>query len=1094
MSVRKPLIIYLFCLLLLGSHTAVSAAADIGYEGPEHRTSGVSDPTAEKPQSKLWFHDGKWYGNLFDKESETYRIWELDWETQVWSDTGVQVDDRNRSRADVLSDGNTLYIVSGSGSEPVRLYRFTYASGAYSLDSDYPIEISDDEPDVVVMDKDSTGTLWVTYVEGNKVYILHSDGADDEWVDPYVLPTANASSLSGAGDIATIVAYDGHVGVMWSHQPDNAIYFAIHQDGADDQTWQEVVAYGDTADDHVAIRSLQSDAAGNVFAVVKGAFSDVGDPQIIVLACVAGNCSSISNWESHVAYARTSSQNKTRPILLLDTENREVYVFVTTTGGGDAYYKKSSYDNISFPSGNGTTFIDAGRSVNNVTSTKQSLDATTGLVVMASSSHNYHHNCLELNGSGVCPDPNKSSIVEFTAASYDVAEGDSTVTITVERKLATDTEVSVDYAASDGTATDGADYDVASGSFTFAAGETEKTFDITLRDDLLDEEDVETVQLTLSNLVNAAFGNNETAVININDDDDAPTVQFTTATFEAGEGVGSADITVELSAPSGRDVTVEYLTLDLSAVAPDDYAAIPVSTLVFPAGAASQTFAVDIVDDALFETNETLGLVLAAPTNATLGTPDGATLAILDNEAAPTVQFAVANVDADEDAGTVDVEITLSSLSPVAISVDYAVEDGTAVSGSDYTAVAPGTVTFAPGENSKTLSIPVIDDAQDESDETIDLSLSNVVGADATLGAPNAATVTIIDDDDAPSVEFDPHNYDVSEGAGTMTATVTLSEASGMTVTVAYASAAGTAVSGSDYTDITGTVSFPPGETSQSIVLPILEDELDEADETVTLTIENPTNATLGAEDDATVTIEDNDDAPTVSLDHDAYQVREDMGSISVTITLSEVSGQSLSVHYETDGDTATEGGDYAAASGKLTFAPGETSKTVVINVFDDEMSEGPETAVVELTDPINVTLGDPAMATLTILDDDQPALSPDSLSYMVNEGDGTVTIELTLEYALAQPAAVDFETVDVDAEAGVDYTALSGRIVFAPGETSYTLTIDITEDDETEAMERFDIVFSNPVNMLVEHETIPVTIQDPTGVTIFLPIVRRSP
>lgn len=347
-----------------GRQVAVNAAADadIGYRDMAFNTSGVSDPTGQKPQSKLWYNDGQWWGDFYSKGNDAYHIYALDWETQVWSDTGIALDDRENSWADVLWDGSFLYVASGTTSGPGRLYRYTYDanpldSKPYKLSPGFPVQVTSHGMEALVMAKDGTGTLWITYTNGKKVYVARSDGSDSSWITPYVLPVPEASGLLG-DDISSIVAYDGHIGVMWSNQTLMNMVFATHVNGALDNQWQSVSSYTPSADDHINLKSLHADSAGNVFAVVKTSFSNVGEPSIILLACTGGDCKLATSWEAHTVYTRPASSQRTRPILLLDSEHRDVYVFMATSSGGPIRYKKSSIDTLNFLADGETIFID----------------------------------------------------------------------------------------------------------------------------------------------------------------------------------------------------------------------------------------------------------------------------------------------------------------------------------------------------------------------------------------------------------------------------------------------------------------------------------------------------------------------------------------------------------------------------------------------------------------------------------------------------------------------------------------------------------------------------------------------------------------
>jgi hypothetical protein len=262
------------------------------------------------------------------------------------------------------------------------------------------------------------------------------------------------------------------------------------------------------------------------------------------------------------------------------------------------------------------------------------------------------------------------------------------------------------------------------------------------------------------------------------------------------------------------------------------------------------------------ETNETFTVTLSNPSNATLGTPNPATVTIIDNDL-PIAQFSSPTYSVNENAGPAIITVTLSVASPVVVSVDYATSDGTATSNSDYT-LSNGTLTFNPGQTVLTFTVAITDDViTNELSETVTLTLSNP--SNATLGAPNPATLTIVDDDGQPEVAFITSDFGVNEGddggTGVVTATIvtTLSMPSALTVTVSYSATNGTAVAPGDYTATTGILTFAPGQTSQSFNIQVISDTISETIETVLLALSNPVSATLGTPATATLTIVDDD-------------------------------------------------------------------------------------------------------------------------------------------------------------------------------------------------------------------------------------------
>jgi hypothetical protein len=197
-----------------------------------------------------------------------------------------------------------------------------------------------------------------------------------------------------------------------------------------------------------------------------------------------------------------------------------------------------------------------------------------------------------------------------------------------------------------------------------------------------------------------------------------------------------------------------------------------------------------------------------------------------------------------------------------------------------------------------------------------------------------------------------------------------LSAASGQVVTVDYATSDGTATAGSDYLAASGTLTFAPGVVSQTFTVPLLADTFDELDETVVLTLSEPSNAGLGFPNPATLTIVDTNIPPTVQFEAAIYTVLEGAGTATVTVTLNVASAQQVTVDFATTDESASAGEDYTAASGTLTFASGETSQTFTVAILDDFFVETDETVLLNLANPSNATLG-LSSADLIIVNDD---------------------------------------------------------------------------------------------------------------------------
>lgn len=427
---------------------AAASPVTVGYRDFSYGTT-VTAPTGMKPESKLWYtQDNTWWGVLWNTSSKRFEIYRFDKVGQSWSTTGTSVDTRRVSEADTLFDGSAskLYVMSHvkdtntATDLNIKFSRYTYASGAYTLDSGFPVNIANINPETAVFDKDTTGTFWLTFTQpngagGRKVSIAHSTTGATAWTAPYDLAVAHAGNL-GTDEISTLVAFKGRTGVLWGNEADGTLNFAAHVDGAPDSSWTARVlcdfnTYGNNKcpDDHFNIKSLDADGTGRVFAIVKTSLNDLPtSPPTAPLEVMYEYIPATNAWTRTTVW--TVADNVTRAITLLDTTNKVVYAFAAAPccSGGTVYLKKSSYDTLSFGSGLGTPFLRSSTdpSINNVTSTKQSVNGSTGLLVEAGddSTRFYLHNFLSLSGAGdITPpettiDSGPSGTVTGTSATF----------------------------------------------------------------------------------------------------------------------------------------------------------------------------------------------------------------------------------------------------------------------------------------------------------------------------------------------------------------------------------------------------------------------------------------------------------------------------------------------------------------------------------------------------------------------------------------------------------------------------------------------------------------------------------------------------
>ena len=661
-----------------------------------------------------------------------------------------------------------------------------------------------------------------------------------------------------------------------------------------------------------------------------------------------------------------------------------------------------------------------------------------------------------------------------------VAEDGGNATFSVSLSASSDQAISVDYATADGTATADSDYDSATGTLTIDPGSTTGTIAVPVLDDELDEPD-ETFAVTLTNAINGTISDADgEATITDNDEPPPASPSISVDDVSVAEDADNAQFTVTLSDAFDQAVTVQFATIDGTAKAGSDYT-VTSGTLTIDPGSTTGTIAVPVLDDELDEPDETFAVTLTNAINGTISDADGEAT-ITDNDEPPPASpsISVDDVSVAEDAGNAQFTVTLSDAFDQAVTVQFATIDGTAKAGSDYT-VTSGTLTIDPGSTTGTIAVPVLDDELDEPDETFAVTLSNAINGTIS-DADGEATITDNDQPPPASPSISVDDVSVAEDAGNAQFTVTLSDAFDQAVTVQFATIDGTAKAGSDYTVTSGTLTIDPGSTTGTIAVPVLDDELDEPDETFAVTLTNAINGTI-SDADGEATITDNDEPPPASpsISVDDVSVAEDAGNAQFTVTLSDAFDQAVTVQFATIDGTAKAGSDYTVTSGTLTIDPGSTTGTIAVPVLDDELDEPDETFAVTLTNAINGTISD-ADGEATITDNDEPPPASPSISVddvSVAEDAGNAQFTVTLSDAFDQAVTVQFATIDGTAKAGSDYTVTSGTLTIDPGSTTGTIAVPVLDDELDEPDETFAVTLSNAINGTISDADGEATITD---------------
>jgi hypothetical protein len=334
-----------------------------------------------------------------------------------------------------------------------------------------------------------------------------------------------------------------------------------------------------------------------------------------------------------------------------------------------------------------------------------------------------------------------------------------------------------------------------------------------------------------------------------------------------------------------------------------------------------------------------------------------------------TLQLSTNFISQGEGNGSFNLTVTRTNGSTGTVSVDYATADGTATAPVDYTTTS-GTLVFNNGETSKSISIPIVDNNIPEGSHSFTISLSNPTGG-AVLGNVTKASLSI-QDNDLPTLSIS----DVSQAEGNIgttvfTFTVTSSNAITNDVLVKYSTADGTGTAGSDYQSLSGTLTIPAGQTSNTITVLVNGDTTAEADETFSVNLSSPNDAVIGrAKGTGTILNDDGSIVGTFEFSQPSYSVNEDLGALTLTVTRTGDTSSVASVDYATADGNATQKADFEYTAGTLNFAPGETSKTVQVLINEDAYMESNEAFNVSLSNPAGGVVGAQSSAVVTILDD----------------------------------------------------------------------------------------------------------------------------
>ncbi len=565
------------------------------------------------------------------------------------------------------------------------------------------------------------------------------------------------------------------------------------------------------------------------------------------------------------------------------------------------------------------------------------------------------------------------------------------------------------------------------------------------------------------------------ATLTILDDDHPVTLKIRSLGVHEEDGIIRVPVEV-IPAPT-TEVSVRYQTVGQTAEESKDY--IPTEDLLrISPGSTMEFIEIEIIDDRITEPPEHFLVRLFEAMGADLD-PEQATVTIEDND---EYRLQVDDTEAVEGSMELIFTVTLDAPNPEQVlRVDYATLDGTAMAPADYSSRS-GTLEFQPGSTRQIITIPLVDDTEEEEAESLILELFN---PDLAVLSNNSAIGTIIDDDEPPQISIVP-SLRVQEDAGLVRFEVTLSHpATPPSTTVEFSVTDVSTEKFMDYSVQTQSpLRFTTGQSTQTIDVEIVDDELFEEEETFLIQLTNAEHGDIVQREGRGIIVDN--DAITVSI----YDEREseEAGSLFLPVRLSQPSSQLVTVQFTSSDVTAHAGSDYTASRGIVIFQRGSTEGKIHIQILNDEERESEETFQVTLSSPKNAILAQET-GTGTIVDDDGSA----SISVQsVTVSRRVALFDLILSNPSPIPVLASYASEDGSALAGEDYEPVAGQVTFAPGEVSKTVEVKLLSNEPLWTAKTFSLVLLAAVNADVHQARTEAVIKEASEESIQNAYVSR--
>ena len=655
--------------------------------------------------------------------------------------------------------------------------------------------------------------------------------------------------------------------------------------------------------------------------------------------------------------------------------------------------------------------------------------------------------------------------VSFAASRYDLREG-GTTTVSVVLSADPERSVTVPLTTDHGGGATDSDYSGVPASVMFSSGVKEKSFVVRATEDRLGDSGESIVLGFGPRPGGVTLGSTSTATLAIQDvsaqGGSQVSVSFESLRYSVPEGA-TTTVKVLLNVAPGSELTVPLIATAQAGATTTDYSGVP-SSLKFDANVTEQSFEFTAAQDSVDDDGESVQLSFGDLSGvANLGRVATATIDISDDDVPQVnVRFSSEAFTVAE-GGSVDVKVILSANPEREVTVPILKTGQNGATSGDYDGV-PVSVGFRSGETEKTIAFSAAQDNIDDDDESVILWIGSTLPTGIGAGSPATTTISIVDDDDPlVSVSFGSPSYVAAEGA-TTTIRVVLSMDPERSIIVPLTVVNSDGASDSDYTIGPLDVVFATGETEKTVEFFAVDDTIDDDGESVALGFGNlPVDVGSARPEESTVSIAD-DDKPSsiaVAFGESAYEVSEG-ATLNVKVTLSEDPEMATVIPIVSVDQGGASTTDYTLHPRNVSFASGETEKTIVFSAIQDADDDDGESVRLEFGNLSGVLDGgEVATATVSIIDDDHPGVTVSfgKPSYTVAEG-ATTSISVVLNADPERTLAVPIVRVNQGGASADDYSGVPGSLTFGTGETEKSFEFQATQDTEDDDGESVRLVF----------------------------------